>query len=136
MTITPTTPDLRPFGADFLAAQHTQLTERRATYVADLERLSAAAQELLDGRGVAEMADEDGFGEVDTLNVERDQLLVVAGEVRTRIDEIDQALARLDAGSYGICADCHEPIAQVRLDAMPEATRCVGCKSAGVLRRR
>jgi len=135
MTITPTS-DLRPFGADFLAAQGKALSTRRASYIADLERLSAAAQALVDGRGAAEMADEDGFGEVDTLNVEREQLLVVAGEVRTRIDEIDAALVRMDAGSYGICDDCRRPIAEARLDAMPEATRCVGCKSVGILRRR
>jgi len=133
MTITSTT---TTFSADFLAAQNQELSSRRASYVADLERLSTAAQELIDGRGAAEMADEDGFGEVDTLNVEREQLLVVAGEVRTRIDEIDQALARMAAGSYGICDDCRRPIAEARLDAMPEAQRCVGCKSAGILRRR
>jgi len=134
MTITPS--DLRPFGTDFLAAQSLALSTRRASYVADLERLSAAAQELVDGRGAAEMADEDGFGEVDTLNVEREQLLVVANEVRARIDEIDLALTRIDAGTYGICDDCRRPIAEARLDAMPEAIRCVGCKSAGILRRR
>lgn len=135
MTITPTT-DVQPFGTEFLAAQNLALSTRRAAYEADLERLSAAAQALVDGRGAAEMADEDGFGEVDTLNVEREQLLVVAGEVRTRIDEIDLALARMAAGTYGVCDDCHHPIAEARLDAMPEAIRCVGCKSAGILRRR
>jgi len=133
MTITSTT---TTFAAEFLAAQNQELSTRRASYVADLERLSTAAQELIDGRGASEMADEDGFGEVDTLNVEREQLLVVAGEVRTRIDEIDLALGRMAAGSYGICDDCHRPIAEARLEAMPEAQRCVGCKSAGILRRR
>ncbi len=135
MTITPTS-DLRPFGTEFLAAQRLALSSRRASYEADLERLSAAAQALVDGRGAAEMADEDGFGEVDTLNVEREQLLVVAGDVRARIDEIDLALGRMEAGSYGICEDCRRPIAEARLDAMPEAVRCVGCKSVGILRRR
>ncbi len=135
MTITPTS-DLQSFGTEFLAGQSLALSTRRNSYVADLERLSAAAQALVDGRGVAEMADEDGFGEVDTLNVEREQLLVVASEVRTRIDEIDLALVRIDAGTYGICDDCRRPIAEARLDAMPEAIRCVGCKSAGILRRR
>ncbi|MGI9080526.1 MAG: TraR/DksA family transcriptional regulator [Acidimicrobiales bacterium] len=134
MTITPT--PTSTFGADFLAAQNRELSARRQSYVADLDRLSAAAQDLVDGRGATEMADEDGFGEVDTVNVEREQLLVVAGEVRARIDEIDLAMERMAAGSYGICDDCHRPIAEARLEAMPEAQRCVGCKSAGILRRR
>src|SRR5215210_3015986 len=135
MTITNTTA-VRPFGTKFLAAQTLALSTRRSAYVADLERLSASAQALAEGRGASEMADEDGFGEVDTLNVEREQLLVVAGEVRNRIDEIDLALGRMAAGTYGICEDCHRPIAEARLDAMPEAVRCVGCKSVGILRRR
>jgi RNA polymerase-binding transcription factor DksA len=132
MTITPTS----TFGVDFLAAQNRELSARRQSYVTDLDRLSAAAQDLVDGRGATEMADEDGFGEVDTVNVEREQLLVVAGEIRARIDEIDLAMERMAAGSYGICDDCHCPIAEARLEAMPEAQRCVGCKSAGILRRR
>lgn len=135
MTITQTTEN-QPFGAEFLAAQGEALASRRSAYVADLERLSTAAQELVDDRGATEMADEDGFGEVDTVNVEREQLLLVAAEIRAKIDEVDLATARLAAGGYGICSDCHRPIAEARLEAMPEATRCVGCKSTGILRRR
>jgi RNA polymerase-binding transcription factor DksA len=135
MTITPTT-DARPFGTKFLAAQTEALSNRRASYVAELERLTATAQSLAEGRGAAERADEDGFGEVDTVNVEREQLLALAGDVRTRLDEIDLAEARMATGTYGICEDCRQPIAEARLEAMPEALRCVGCKSAGILRRR
>jgi DnaK suppressor protein len=136
MTTTPTVRDVEAFDATFLAAQRDELDARRASYVADLERLSVSAQELADGRGATERADEDGFGEVDTLNVEREQLLVVAAEVRARLEEIDLAQARMDAGAYGICEDCGEPIAEARLHALPEATRCVSCKSGAILRRR
>lgn len=134
--MTPTVRDVEPFDAAFLATQREELAARRQAYVADLDRLSASAQELADGRGATERADEDGFGEVDTLNVEREQLLVVAAEVRTRIEEIDLAQARMDAGSYGICEDCHQPIASARLETLPEATRCVSCKSGAIFRRR
>ena len=39
------------------------------------------------------------------------------------------ALARLDHGTYGLCADCGSPIPEGRLDARPEAARCVSCQS-------
>jgi DnaK suppressor protein len=47
-----------------------------------------------------------------------------------RQEILDAALRRLDAGTYGLCASCHNPIPYGRLVVMPEATHCVGC-SAG-----
>jgi DnaK suppressor protein len=41
---------------------------------------------------------------------------------------IDQALARIDAGTYGVCVNCGAPIAPERLEAMPWATLCIDCK--------
>jgi RNA polymerase-binding transcription factor len=45
--------------------------------------------------------------------------------------EIDEALKRIDAGTYGICASCGQPIAEERLDALPWATRCIDCARRG-----
>jgi DnaK suppressor protein len=39
------------------------------------------------------------------------------------------ALVRIDRGVYGMCADCGKPIPEGRLDARPEAARCVACQS-------
>ena len=125
-----------PFDTDFLDAQREQLVTRRAAYVTDLENLSAAAQALAEGRGPVETTDEDGFGEVDSLAAERSQLQVVAGSVQGRLDGIALALARMEAGSYGLCEDCGQAIAAVRLEVLPEAARCVSCKSTSILRRR
>jgi phage/conjugal plasmid C-4 type zinc finger TraR family protein len=82
------------------------------------------------------MADEDGFGEGDTLSVERDRLLVVAGDAQAHIAAIDAALARVDAGTYGVCESCGNAIPEARLEALPEATLCVSCKTGANLRRR
>lgn len=43
---------------------------------------------------------------------------------------IDDALARLDAGKYGICRDCGEPIAENRLRAIPWTKTCITCKES------
>jgi DnaK suppressor protein len=44
------------------------------------------------------------------------------------LDRIDRALDRLQAGEYGICDDCEEEIPEVRLRALPFATRCRACQ--------
>ena len=43
--------------------------------------------------------------------------------------EVNAALARLDDGSYGVCADCGVDITFERLHAEPEAARCVECQA-------
>jgi DnaK suppressor protein len=43
------------------------------------------------------------------------------------LDQVNQALARLDAGEYGECTSCGEPIAEPRLKALPYATLCIQC---------
>ena len=42
--------------------------------------------------------------------------------------EVDAALARLGAGTYGACAACGNPIAPERLEALPWASLCIGCQ--------
>jgi DnaK suppressor protein len=44
------------------------------------------------------------------------------------IDQIDLALSKIEEGTYGVCEDCGEHIAFERLEALPFATLCIGCK--------
>jgi DnaK suppressor protein len=46
---------------------------------------------------------------------------------RRELAEIDRALARLEAGDYGLCETCGEAIPAARLRAKPAATTCTGC---------
>jgi DnaK suppressor protein len=41
---------------------------------------------------------------------------------------IEEALARIEKGSYGVCRDCGEPIAPARLNAIPWTRVCISCK--------
>jgi DnaK suppressor protein len=58
---------------------------------------------------------------------EREQALTAM--LDGRLAEIDTVLARLDDGSYGICADCHKQIPPRRLEVQPLAVLCVECQS-------
>ncbi len=44
------------------------------------------------------------------------------------LQAIDEALGRIEKGTYGVCRDCGEPIAQARLDAIPWTRVCIACK--------
>lgn len=59
---------------------------------------------------------------------ENDEVVdAIGNETAQSIRVIQAALDRIADGTYGICADCGERIAQARLEAIPEATRCVNC---------
>ncbi|OFZ79178.1 MAG: conjugal transfer protein TraR [Bdellovibrionales bacterium RIFOXYD1_FULL_53_11] len=47
---------------------------------------------------------------------------------RQMLSKIDQALARIDDGTFGLCEDCEEPIEPKRLEARPVSTLCIACK--------
>jgi len=52
---------------------------------------------------------------------------------QTEIDELhlmEDALARIERGEYGICVDCSEPISEKRLGHFPFAARCIVCQEA------
>lgn len=53
---------------------------------------------------------------------------ISAGQLAQVASDIDRALEKLEEGTYGTCDDCKKPIAPERLEALPWATRCVGCQ--------
>lgn len=44
------------------------------------------------------------------------------------VQAIEEALSRIDKGTYGICRDCGEPISEARLNAIPWTRVCITCK--------
>jgi DnaK suppressor protein len=78
--------------------------------------------ELVSGSADQHMADtatETVDREIDYTLEESDGRLLTA---------IDEALARIEAGTYGVCVNCGAQIAPERLEAMPWATLCIECK--------
>jgi RNA polymerase-binding transcription factor DksA len=60
-----------------------------------------------------------------TETLERELDLGVLQSVENELREVQAALDRLDAGTYGICEICGQPIADERLEVMPAARYCV-----------
>lgn len=102
-----------------------------------LERLrdeTAAEVATLDGdlRALIEAsrssnADDEHDPEGSTIAFERAQLIALLNGSRQRVADLSDALRRLDAGNYGVCERCGNPIPVERLAARPSARTCVGC---------
>jgi len=72
-------------------------------------------------------ADDEHDPEGSTIAYERAQLTAVLDATRRRLADLDDALTRLDAGTYGVCERCGRPIPVERLEARPAARTCVAC---------
>jgi len=81
--------------------------------------------------GTDKPTDEPSGDIYDQASNERDRelLLLLGDREREKVRNIDEALARLEEGEYGICEDCEEEIPLGRLKAMPFARLCVKCKA-------
>lgn len=73
-------------------------------------------------------AERDPEVEEGSQSEQEQRKLVEVGEVELReIAHIDAALARIDAGTYGVCRECGEVIEARRLEALPFAATCADC---------
>ena len=59
---------------------------------------------------------------------EREHEFAMTSNARRLLEQTERALGRIDAGTYGICESCGQPIGKARLQAFPQATLCVTCK--------
>ncbi len=100
-------------------------------------RLLARRQELLGliAEGEAEAhpveLDQARVGRLSRLDAMQGQAMSLETERRRKaeLSKVNRALARMQAGEYGYCLTCGEPIAPKRLDFEPAATQCVACAS-------
>jgi DnaK suppressor protein len=76
-------------------------------------------------------ADDEHDPEGSTIAFERAQVIARIGQTQTHLDDLDHALARLSAGSYGVCEGCRKPIAPERLAALPAVRTCFDCANSG-----
>jgi RNA polymerase-binding transcription factor DksA len=112
-------PELLERFAALLHEQQALLFERAARLGVDIEQLQTLT--ATNGQGETEHATSD---------VERAVAEVLEADTLTALEEIAFALARIDEGSYGLCAECGVPIGAERLAAVPETKQCVTCRQA------
>jgi len=59
---------------------------------------------------------------------ERELSMNIVSSEQELLYQIDDALKRIDDGSYGVCIQCNKPITMSRLKAVPYASMCVACQ--------
>ncbi|BCL31264.1 TraR/DksA family transcriptional regulator [Streptomyces aurantiacus] len=70
----------------------------------------------------------DDQADTGTKNITRESEMALAANAREMAEQTERALQRLDAGTYGLCESCGNPIGKARMQAFPRATLCVECK--------
>lgn len=109
-----------------------ELAEVRDDLVFDINRMQRAMATA--ERELARLFEEgtEGAGrdpaDVGSTNFERDQEMSLIQNTRDLLGQAQTALRLFDAGQYGWCEVCGEPIGKDRLMVFPRATMCVSCK--------
>jgi DnaK suppressor protein len=113
---------------------HETDATRRATLEEQREHLRAEITSLGADPDSDEVTfvDDAGFADRSHNTEERSRLISVARALRSNLRDVDRALGKMDAGTYGSCERCGRPIAPERLDALPWAMLCIACKQEGV----
>ena len=107
---------------ELLEAERLQTLRRLAGLTGDFDEVVAASRDA--------NADDEHDPEGATIAFERSQVAALVQQVQDRLAEVDAAIERLAAGTFGICEQCGQPIAPARLEARLTARTCIGCASA------
>ena len=112
----------KDFDVKFLKAQKDGLLARRAGELTRATRLEEEAISLIEDGEMGDVQFDDEGGEGDTMVVQRDLDRLLSGQARQTISDIDEALARIEVGTYGYSVVSGKPIPRERLEAIPETT--------------
>lgn len=107
-----------------------QLMAERADAVRQLAVLRRERDGIIDAAGHSN-SDDEHDPEGATIAFERQHVAALLDQAGRRLDAIDAAIGRLDAGTYGRCEHCGQPIDPARLGARPAAAACLRCAIAG-----
>ena len=101
------------------------LKEEREKLVRQLEELGASET----GELRSDLEFGDGFADAGAATAERTEVLGLVETLKGQLVSVDQALVKVDDGSYGSCDNCGKPIPEARLEARPASILCVDCKN-------
>ncbi|MFD4505236.1 TraR/DksA family transcriptional regulator [Streptomyces sp. NPDC058457] len=99
----------------------TEALRLRTEIEASESALAGLMRDSGDGAG-------DDQADTGTKNITREHELALAANAREMLEQTERALQKLDAGTYGLCENCGNPIGKARMQAFPRATLCMECK--------
>jgi DnaK suppressor protein len=100
-----------------LSTLRGQLDDERARLVAQITSLSVGHDQS--------PAYDDNFADSGQVAAEQGENKALLNQLNEQLDDVNHALAKLDAGTYGLCEKCGQPIGEARLEAMPATRFCI-----------
>ena len=91
----------------------------------DIEQAESQIADRLED-GIRDAGDDEADAGAKTF--EREHEFAMTSNARHLLEQTERAVARIDAGTYGACESCGQPIGKARLMAFPRAVLCVTCK--------
>ena len=103
-----------------------QLENERKRLMKELEQ---SATEASRPRQSSEASPFGKREEEASVTFEMEKRAVLDGHLQKQLQEVEQALEKINDGTYGLCAECGKQINPARLEALPQATLCLDCKA-------
>lgn len=107
----------------------TVARQRLDVLLADLDRSASTLEAEGAGTGseLSSMDQHPADAATDLQDADRQGAALEA--ISDQRTQVEAALARLDEGTFGVCVDCGTPVPEERLEARPEAARCIECQT-------
>lgn len=113
-----------PLSDDQLRARREELEAERVQLLEQVAELDAEA----DVNNWREGGFDDDPADAGSASFERETAQSLSNHARKLLTQIDDALRRMDNGTYGTCERCGRQIEPERLEALPYARLCMECK--------
>ncbi len=110
-----------------LSAREEKLQEIKCELVKQREIILCEAETAINA--LPEPTVFPDLGDQASAETDRSFMLQLRGREQRLLKKIDEAIDRIDCGTFGICEVCGEPIAINRLIARPVTTMCIACKT-------
>jgi DnaK suppressor protein len=109
----------------------TRVNEIRSRLEGEKKRIQDELNQLTQSHPMDERREGSPFGkreEEATESMELEKRLALENRLRGMLTEVERALTKLDAGTYGFCDICNLPIDPARMEALPQAIYCLSCR--------
>lgn len=121
-------PTRKGYGKQELDHFREIIVEKRKEILEELESLKASMMDVTTGEYVTENSTYSLHMEQGTDAMEREKTFLFASREGKFLNYLDDALKRIENGTYGFCTECGTLIDKPRLEAVPHAQQCVKCK--------
>jgi len=107
-----------------LSTLRFNLEQERKRLIEELEQVKANGNSKKEQQGASSFRGKEEAADA-TTDLER--RIALETQKRNSLAGVEHALRKIDAGTYGICDNCGQPIDPARMEALPHAVRCMMC---------